>query len=512
MSSSATRPSSPPPPPSSPPDPNHGVRPEYPRDETIIDQLFRHVAASPASPALVVPEGDGDEPGRIELSYAALWSAIDQAADVLTAGRPTGSTQWVIMVLPQGLQQVVGVWGILRAGLGYVPIDAATAAPRLQMLFEECSPCVAIGEHGPTPVANVANACGVALGTFPSGARFGLTLGTASDGGNEAAAPRLPTPETHALLLFSSGSTGTPKGIVYDHRWLMGGSYFVGRDLELTSSSRCLLRCSYVWSVSLYDLFPVNMFGGTLVVPPRGGDMNVQYIGETISREGIHAVVIQPTLLNLLLDEHNASASFPLRSLRHVVTSGEKLFTSTAEAFVRSAGLEASLWNMYGATEAGCTYFVVSGTSDADELRAYPEGVPAGVPQAYVDAFVMLATGDDDGDDPLQPLPSGEIGEICFGDGGAGFMAVGYWRNAALTAKQFVLTKSFGRLYRTGDAGKFEGGQLHVSGRLDRQVKVCSSPRSPLFRIHKLKLRSPLLPLIHRCEACASSRRRSRRD
>ena len=74
--------------------------------------------------------------------------------------------------------------------------------------------------------------------------------------------------------------------------------------------------------------------------------MNVQYMAETIAREGIHAVVIQPTLLTLLLDEHASAAGHPLRTLRHVVSSGEKLFTSTAKAFVRAAGLDATLWNM----------------------------------------------------------------------------------------------------------------------------------------------------------------------
>ena len=39
--------------------------------------------------------------------------------------------------------------------------------------------------------------------------------------------------------------------------------------------------------------------------------MNVQYMAETISREGIHAVVIQPTLLNLLLDESARRAEAP---------------------------------------------------------------------------------------------------------------------------------------------------------------------------------------------------------
>lgn len=76
--------------------------------------------------------------------------------------------------------------------------------------------------------------------------------------------------------------------------------------------------------------------------------MDVQ---DTIERENIHAIVIQPTLLNLLLDEHNSSPRYPLRSLRHVVSSGEKLFSSTASALMRAPGLNAQLWNMYGATE-----------------------------------------------------------------------------------------------------------------------------------------------------------------
>ena len=90
----------------------------------------------------------------------------------------------------------------------------------------------------------------------------------------------------------------------------MGGSWFVALDMELTPASHCLVRCSYVWSVSVYDLFPVTMVGGTLFIPPRGGHMNVQYIAETIAKETIDAVVIQPTLLNLLLDEQAGSPGF----------------------------------------------------------------------------------------------------------------------------------------------------------------------------------------------------------
>ena len=248
-------------------EPNHGERPPYPSDETVIDQLRRNVQRTPAAIALVVPEGDADNQSRLELSYEEMWVTIGRVAQQIAAARSHGgSGHWVMLVLPQGLQQVVAVWGTLLSGCGYVPIDADTQAARLRILFEETHPCLAIGEapqpcQPRTQLAVVAEEFGVALGTFVGGARAGLgVVGRATShkaappsakappSANEALQPRLDAP---ALLLFSSGSTGTPKGIVYDHAWLMGGSYFVGRDLGLSPRSRCLLRCSYVWSVSL---------------------------------------------------------------------------------------------------------------------------------------------------------------------------------------------------------------------------------------------------------------------
>ncbi len=75
--------------------------------------------------------------------------------------------------------------------------------------------------------------------------------------------------------------------------------------------------------------------------------LSQRYIAETIAREAIHAIVMQPTLLVLLLDEQNASRIYPLRSLRHVISSGEKLDLSIAATFLRTEGLNAKLWNMY---------------------------------------------------------------------------------------------------------------------------------------------------------------------
>ncbi|CAE7884834.1 srfAB, partial [Symbiodinium necroappetens] len=65
-------------------------------------------------------------------------------------------------------------------------------------------------------------------------------------------------------------------------------------------------------------------------------------------------------------------------------------------------------------------------------------------------------------------MPPGEAGEICFG----GVLAARYWQRLELTAAKFVPTEDFGRIYRTGDLGRFREGALEVVGRLDRQLKV----------------------------------------
>ena len=150
-------------------EPNHGPRPPYPSDQTMLDALYSHVTSTPDAIALVAPEGDVGHPLRLEISYAEMWSIVSRGAAAFTAARLRGSSGWVILVLPQGLQQIIAVWSVLLSGCGYVPIDADTQAARLRMLFEETDPCLAIGEAGEPPLHEVAREFGRPFGCFPDG-------------------------------------------------------------------------------------------------------------------------------------------------------------------------------------------------------------------------------------------------------------------------------------------------------------------------------------------------------
>ena len=240
----------------------------YPHTQTIVDLLQQHAKNIPHSSALVVPEGEHTDGHRLTISYSEMHTMVVRAAHnlldaVAAASHHSGnndasfcahrgnklwpapreltraldpdhtSNHWVILVLPQGLAQVVAVWAVLFACKGYVPVDSETKLPRLRRLFAETKPVACIGEVHATPIAEAAAEFGVPLLTFAKGVRAGLVqsgspLGAPSVGSTipkSGVELRRPKVDELCILLYSSGSTGTPKGIVYDHRWLMGGSW-----------------------------------------------------------------------------------------------------------------------------------------------------------------------------------------------------------------------------------------------------------------------------------------------
>jgi hypothetical protein len=71
-------------------------------------------------------------------------------------------------------------------------------------------------------------------------------------------------------------------------------------------------------------------------------------------------------------------------------------------------------------------------------------------------------------DDKLEPVPTGQTGELCFG----GQLATGYFGMPQLTAEKFLHSETLGRIYRTGDLARWKQGVIEICGRADRQVKI----------------------------------------
>src|SRR5262249_2334755 len=142
-------------------------------------------------------------------------------------------------------------------------------------------------------------------------------------------------------------------------------------------------------------------------------------------------------------------------SLREVMCSGEALAFELAERALER--LPARLHNLYGPTEAAVDVTYWEGVRGQGRRP-----VPVGRPGAHTQVYVL----DKDG----RPLPVGVPGELYIG---GVQLARGYLKRPELTAERFVEHPELGRLYRTGDVGRWQAdGVLEYLGRTDHQVKI----------------------------------------
>lgn len=272
-----------------------------------------------------------------------------------------------------------------------------------------------------------------------------------------------------ALLIYTSGTTGTPKGIVYDHRMLMHGLYFFAWECKMDQSTVALMKSPYFWAVIEWEVFPALVSGGKLVVASHDGHKKPDYLANVVSNYRVDVLMITPQVMDLVLDIHEAKINEePLRSVKHILTIGEPLTSALANRIVQTKGMDATLYNAYGATESSATVYPVPKTGIPSK---WGNKVPVGLPQPHVKVYVMKVADADAGyhsASSLQLCALGEAGEICFG----GVLAARYWKRDDLTKEKWIQHEKFGRLYRTGDLGKWTDGVLDVVGRTDRQVKI----------------------------------------
>ncbi|CAK9061774.1 Tyrocidine synthase 2 (Tyrocidine synthase II) [Includes: ATP-dependent proline adenylase (ProA) (Proline activase) [Durusdinium trenchii] len=455
-----------------------GPTPKYPAERRVIELFDDQVKNNPSAVALVVPDTGRSSK---EISYQELGACVDEVSECLIS-LGISCEAVVALMMDRCVAQVIAVFGTLKAGAAFLPIDNDAPLARKQFLLHESEAAALIAVAGDETAHDVAveMSCHfLSLPTTPSDFGRALKLQrrqrsrtrsftepelevTAAGTGNGSPYRR---PEAHdmALLIYTSGTTGAPKGIVYDHSHLMHGVHFFGEQCEMNSQSVALLKSPYFWAIIEWEMFPALTRGAKLVVASSNGHKSPEYLTNTIAAEEVSVLMITPQVMDLVLDVHDSQGNArPLRSVKHIVTVGEPLGCALANRLVKTRGLEAaSLHNFYGASESSCTVYTVP--SSGIDTQIFPSKAPCGRPQPHSTVYVMREENS-----VLVPVADGEAGEICFG----GVLAACYWKHPELSEQKWVDTQAFGRLYRTGDMGKWTAGQLEVIGRVDRQVKI----------------------------------------
>ncbi|MET7716991.1 amino acid adenylation domain-containing protein, partial [Streptomyces sp. NPDC005407] len=364
-----------------------------------------------------------------ELTYAELDARAERVARHLI-GRGVGRDSTVAVVMDRGVELVVALWGVLKAGAAYLPVDPDYPAERIAFLLEDAAPVVVLDD--PAVVARLSGADGA---------------------GSEVAAPVVDGGQA-AYVIYTSGSTGRPKGVAVSHQSIVNRLVWMRDHLQIGAGDRVLHKTPAVFDVSVWELLGTLVWGATLVVARPGGHRDPGYLAQTIREQRVSVLHFVPSMLDAFL----LSDPGELPGVRHVVCSGEALSLSTQARFFQAfAGVE--LHNLYGPTEAAVD--VTAWRCDPGQVEG---PVPIGAPVANTRVFVL--------DERLAPVAPGVVGELYL----AGVqLARGYIGRASLTGERFVACP-FGageRMYRTGDLARWTAdGQLVFAGRVDDQVKV----------------------------------------
>lgn len=432
----------------------------------MIFQLSQLLTASAARH----PDSDAVRHGDGRLTYAQLDARAGRlAATLMALGVRRGDR--VGFFFPKSIPSIVTIFGILKAGGVYVPIDPSSPAERVAYVVRNCGirHLVTLRERLPL-VENVCSAgeleAVILVDESPAVAvtptlRCAKQLVKWSEVLARSPAQAEAGVETDlAYILYTSGSTGEPKGVMISHRAALTFIEWTGAEFGVTSEDIVSSHAPLHFDLSILDVFTTIAAGATIVlVPDRLSTFPVR-LAEFIRTQRISVWYSVPSALTLML-QRGKFADFTYPDLRVLLFAGEVFPIKFVQQLRRA--VTARLCNLYGPTETNvCTWYEVT---ERDMTREVP--LPIGRPITNYDVFAVNAEG--------VRVGAGE-GEGELFARGPGLMS-GYWGDRerserVLRPNPLATHLPMERVMATGDIVTVgDDGDFLFVGRRDSMIK-----------------------------------------
>jgi len=450
----------------------------------------RAVLAAVREHARLRPDHIAIRDGSLATTYDELSTSAHALADTLAvAGIRAGS---VVAALGERSADTVRIFLALeRLGAVYLPVDPQWPAARIEevlrraearCLLDYTEPVGAGAEPRGVQAAQAAAAVDVAV----IGLRSLIPSAVAEERGPVDRDPSLEA----RYVIFTSGTTGRPKGAAVEHRGMVNHLWAKIAELGLGAGDAVAFTAPLVFDISIWQMLAPLLAGGTVVVVRQAELEFPRKLVGCLERNGVTVVELVPTLVSWLVDLADRRAEPILPALRWLISTGEELPVVLAGRAL--AGLpHARLLNAYGPTE--CSDDVTHHEVTEADLRddRLPVGSP--VPNAVLYLLARSGTG------RWRAAAAGEAGELFVGGlvVGLGYVNDPENNDRAFFVDEFEPDSPTGRLYRTGDAARFDDGVVRYLGRVDRQVKV-AGVRMELDEIEAVLCRHPG---VDRCAA-----------
>ncbi|MDP1608867.1 MAG: amino acid adenylation domain-containing protein [Chlamydiales bacterium] len=403
--------------------------------ETLVDLFSLKASAEPERIAVIDSKGT--------YSYKEIAAYTYQIALYLQSS----SSCLVAILSEKGFQQVVAGLGIMQSGKAYLPLHVDWPLGRIERILEEGS------------VRKVLISQSEFTRRIKGSEIEGKYQWVIIEDLPPAIASR-PLPEVKeddvAYVIFTSGSTGTPKGVAISHKGAVNTLVAVNEKFNITPDDKVLAISELSFDLSVYDIFGFLAAGATVVFPDQDKIKEPSHWLDLIIRHRITVWNSVPQLMQLLID-YAKDRGQRLDPLKAVLLSGDWIPTQLPEQ-IKAHSNAAALMSLGGATEGSIWSIWYQIEAVLPEWTSIPYGEAMPNQKMYVL------------NDFREHCPIGVMGEIHIGGMGT---AKCYWNNPEKTQESFIDHPSLGRLYKTGDLGKWHrDGYITFQGRKDTQVKL----------------------------------------
>jgi len=396
------------------------------------------------------------------LTYDELNKKADQLAlQLIKTGVQKGDR--VGVYLNRCLETPLAIYGIMKAGAAYVPLNPNAPTAHTSYIINDCGINHIVSN--PTQKKGLAK---VLSEKVEVNSIIGLTTDSTTPTVswsdvfelNGIPEPSLPLMEGDlAYILYTSGSTGKPKGIMHTHHSGLSYAKLAIELYGLNHNDRFANHSPLHFDISTFCYFASPFLGASTVILTDAHTKMPASQAQLIENENITIWYSVPLALlqmiqNGLLEERIMTA------LRWVLFAGEPFTTKHLRTLMQ-------LWpnskfsNIYGPTELNqCTYYNVPEPPKTDTP------IPLGKFWGNTHGLIL--------DENDKEVIFGDIGELVVR---SPTMMHGYWNKPELNAVCF-----FNRIapsgvnevyYRTGDLVRVdESGNFIFLGRKDRQIKI----------------------------------------
>ena len=402
-------------------------------------------------------------PDSRAVTYRDLDATANRIAAFLTANDIGPNTRVGILV-PKSIETIAALFGVLKSGAAYVPVDPGAPAARGRTIFNDCRVSALFVHHTLIGILDdwpedTRPKIVVVVPDVTDAPRTGVDSGRVS--WNEALT-HTPTPsagprgtEDLAYILYTSGSTGIPKGVQISHRTASSFIEWGSATFTPTVEDRFSSHAPLHFDLSIFDVYVAIKHGASVHLISEELTGNPRQLAQFVSDRGITVWYSTPSALTLL-GQHGRLDRLPYTGPRVALFAGE-VFPVKHLRRMTELWPAAEWFNLYGPTETNvCTYARIPLPVPAHRTEPFPIGVPC----AHCDALVLL----DDG----TAAPPGEEGVLHIaGDS----VFHGYWNRPVENARGFRQIDGR-RYYDTGDVVRpDERGEFVFLGRRDRMVK-----------------------------------------